>query len=634
MANAIILHHFSDSDLSEDLRQKAGEQWAVVETETPEDLESALEGRLRAVTLYPAGLDARQRAALVDFSDDTEHQFPLVAVIPDGEAAEAVEAVRSGADDYLFEEQLASEHWFGTLEALLNRHDVRRRDQRLHRELKGRSTELLGLNALANGVSSSLDRETIVRRGLWVFAGVCQQKIVSLLDLKPPLDLLEDSEDLPSVEPGHHDLECVTSFSAGGGEMCGDLSLNEEWASLVNADRITVLHSEEEARRYPGLEPFWEYFPDGQIQLLPLRANKRPIGVLALGDGGEQGAEPRVSSEGLRAMALQFASALDNARLFAEVKEAYESLQRAQDQLVHAEKFAAVGLLAAEIAHEINNPASFVISNLSVMLEYTETIVEFLDALEDRLRDGVEDGAEPLTAEGFEAMRQTYDIGYLKEDMESLLSRSMNGMQRIHQIVQDLRYLSRDSGEEAGWLDLQSLLDATVNLVSHEAKFRADIVLEYGDVPQIMSDASRLSQVFLNLMVNAVQAIEDDNVQDNEIKVQTRMADEEEGIVEVVISDTGKGIPEEAQDKIFDAFFTTKETGEGTGLGLSISQDIIRSLGGSIDFETERGVGTTFYVRLPIRAEKFQEDENLRDSGYYDSPPELDRVEDDLFEQS
>jgi two-component system NtrC family sensor kinase len=333
-------------------------------------------------------------------------------------------------------------------------------------------------------------------------------------------------------------------------------------------------------------------------------------------------------------MALQFASALDNARLFAEVKEAYESLQRAQDQLVHAEKFAAVGLLAAEIAHEINNPASFVISNLSVMLEYTETIVEFLDELEGRLRDGVEDGAEPLTAEGFEAMRQTYDIGYLKEDMDALLSRSLNGMQRIHQIVQDLRYLSRDSGEEAGWLDLQSLLDATVNLVSHEAKFRADIVLEYGDVPQIMSDASRLSQVFLNLMVNAVQAIEDDNVQENEIKVQTRMADEKEGIVEVVISDTGKGIPEEAQDRIFDAFFTTKETGEGTGLGLSISQDIIRSLGGSIDFETERGVGTTFYVRLPIRAEKFQEDENLRDSGYYDSPPELDRVPDDLFEQS
>lgn len=632
MTKALILYRLSDSELRKTVNGDTDEAWTTAKVDNLEDLRAALDEYRRAAILFSSSLEAADRAALVDFSDQMDHSVPLLALIPNGQSTAASDAIRSGADDYVFEEQLRSDHRFGTLDAILNRHDIRRRDARLHRELKGRSTELLGLNALANGVSSSLDRDTIVRRGLWVFAGVCQQKVVTLLDLEPPLDLLEDSADLPAVDPEVHGLECGASFSAGDASMCQDPTMNEQWASLLNADRITVLGSREEARQYSGLDPFWDYFPDGEIQLLPLRANKRPIGVLALGRSGTQHSESRVSSEGLRAMALQFSSALDNARLFSEVKEAYESLQRAQDQLVHAEKFAAVGLLAAEIAHEINNPASFVISNLSVMLEYTETIVEFLDELEERLENGARDDAEPMTADGLEAMRQTYDIGYLKEDMDSLLSRSLNGMQRIHQIVQDLRYLSRDSGEEAGWIDLQSLLDATTNLVSHEAKFRANIELDYGDVPQIMSDASRLSQVFLNLMVNAVQAIEEHSVDENRITVRTRLADPDEGIVEVAITDTGKGIPEAARDQIFDAFFTTKDTGEGTGLGLSISRDIIRSLGGEIDFETEPGEGTTFFVRLPIRAEKFKEDENLRDSGYYDSPPELDRVPDDVFE--
>ena len=292
-------------------------------------------------------------------------------------------------------------------------------------------------------------------------------------------------------------------------------------------------------------------------------------------------------------------------RLFEEVDQAYETLSETKDQLVHAEKFAAMGLLAAEIAHEINNPASFVISNLSVMVDYTDTLHAFARGLSEVALDASADATD--TREAIEELESEHEIDFVRDDLESLLSRSLAGMQRIHRIVQDLRFFSTDTGHEPSWISLRSLLEATVNLAKHEAKYRAGLVLEFDDPPQIYSDPNRLSQVFLNLLINAAQAIDEGSADENEIRlIAGRVGDD---AVFVRVEDTGRGIEPGKLDEIFEPFYTTKAPGEGTGLGLSISRDIVRSLGGEITVESSPGEGSSFEVILPIRAERFSHDE-------------------------
>jgi signal transduction histidine kinase/DNA-binding NarL/FixJ family response regulator len=576
------------------------------------------------VVLFDSDLETESRAALMQHASRRDRAVPVVCLVEDGDVEGATRALRDGASDYVFESQLRTEEALDVLRAILERHGIEMRDRQLRDRLQKKSSELLGINALANGISSSLDRSTIIRRGLWIFAGMCQRGGAALLELTPSPSLLKHDPTSDEKEDDEIRLECTKTFSADGSSICGDIELDESWTQIVYDERSVTLESPDD-ETLSGLETFWESHPEGRLNILSLRGNRRPIGALILAEFEPSEASVPMTREGLHAMAVQFGAALENARLFTEVKEAYDSLRETQEKLVRAEKFASVGVLAAEIAHEINNPASFVISNLSVMQEYADTLATFLDDVDER----VGDVSEPL-ADELEQLRDEYEIQFLREDIEALLSRSLSGMQRIHQIVQDLRYLSRDSGGEPGWIELESLLDATVNLVGHEAKFRANLERDYTDVPQVMSDASRLSQVFLNLLVNAVQSLDVGDAENDYIRIATERRGDE---VCVSIEDSGEGISEDVQPKIFEPFFTTKETGEGTGLGLSISRDIVESLGGRIEFESEPGEGSVFRVVLPIRPETFAEDEELRDSGFYEKPPGLDELSDEIFEK-
>lgn len=298
--------------------------------------------------------------------------------------------------------------------------------------------------------------------------------------------------------------------------------------------------------------------------------------------------------EGIENSARQLAVALESAHLFGQARSAYSRLREAKDQLVHSEKFAAVGVLAAEIAHEINNPASFVITNLSVLGEYAETIASFHRAV----REAVDEGA--LSPEELSALEKEHEIGWLEEDVESLIDRSLSGLERIHQIVRDLRFTSHVSPTSSGWVNVERLIEAALGLVRHEAKFRASIELDFGGIPMVQSDPNRLSQVFLNLLVNAVQSIEPGAIDENRVSVRT-WADAD--CVRIAVEDTGSGIEPSKLDRIFEPFFTTKEPGAGTGLGLSISRDIVRGLGGEIEVDSTPGVGSTFVVKLPAPEE-------------------------------
>ncbi len=273
-------------------------------------------------------------------------------------------------------------------------------------------------------------------------------------------------------------------------------------------------------------------------------------------------------------------------------RELIVKLQAAQDQLLQSEKMASIGLLAAGVAHEINNPVGYITSNIGTLKKYMGDIFSVMEAYEK---------AEPMLAqypevlEGICALKKQVDIEYLKSDSLALMSESQEGVTRVKKIVQDLKDFSHVDNAEWQIADLHHGIDSTLNIVHNEIKYKAEVVKQYGDIPQVECLPSQLNQVFLNLLVNAAHAIEERGV----ITVATGKKDSE---VWIAISDTGKGIAAENLKRIFDPFFTTKPIGTGTGLGLSLSYGIIQKHTGRMEVESEVGKGTTFRLWLPIKA--------------------------------
>ena len=240
-----------------------------------------------------------------------------------------------------------------------------------------------------------------------------------------------------------------------------------------------------------------------------------------------------------------------------------------------ADRMASVGTLAAGVAHEINNPLAYVVGNVGY-------VIETLEALE---RDG---GERPGGAPGPQAIA-TECIKVLMEAQE--------GAQRVRQIVRDLKLFSRPDEEQRTGVSLPRVVEAALNLAEADIRYRARLERKLAGVPPVFANEARLSQVFLNLLVNAAQAIPEGDPDRNQITVETRVGPG--GRVVAEVRDTGVGIPPELRARIFDPFFTTKAVGGGTGLGLTICHGIVSALGGSIEVESEVGRGSTFRVSLP-----------------------------------
>ena len=279
-----------------------------------------------------------------------------------------------------------------------------------------------------------------------------------------------------------------------------------------------------------------------------------------------------------------------NACLEAAVAKRLKEVQQVQIQLLQSEMMAAIGQLAAGIAHEINNPVGFVTSNLGTLDNYKQDILEILDAYE-ALETACTSDATALLK--IRALKQQKDIGFLRTDLGQLIKESRNGMARVSKIVSDLKDFAHAENKEWLWADLNSGLDSTLNIVWNEIKYHCTLNKAYGDIPKVYCMASQINQVFLNLLVNAAQAIPEKG----EITVRTGQAGEE---VFISIADTGSGIPAENLARIFEPFFTTKPVGKGTGLGLAISFDIVQKHRGRIEVESTVGEGTTFTVWLPV----------------------------------
>lgn len=274
-----------------------------------------------------------------------------------------------------------------------------------------------------------------------------------------------------------------------------------------------------------------------------------------------------------------------------ELTELNDKLSMTQQQLLQSEKLASIGQLAAGVAHEINNPIGYIFSNFGTLQGYLDSLFAMLEAYQH-----AETGLAPEAGARLRAMREQIDLGFLREDIPVLMHESREGIVRVRHIVQDLKDFSRvDANQEWVWANLHLGIDSTLNIVSNEVKYKADVVKEYGDIPDIECLPSQINQVVMNLVVNAAHAIGE---QRGKITLRTG-ADPDSVWIEV--ADTGAGIAPDILSRIFDPFFTTKAIGKGTGLGLSLAYGIVQKHEGRIEVDSEPGRGTTFRITLPIR---------------------------------
>jgi signal transduction histidine kinase len=259
-------------------------------------------------------------------------------------------------------------------------------------------------------------------------------------------------------------------------------------------------------------------------------------------------------------------------------------LDEATKRLVQSEKLASLGELAAGVAHEINNPVGYVSSNLTTLQKYLAVYEKVLDAPEA-------DSAEMT------ALKKKLNYAFIREDLQNLVKETQEGVGRVKAIIQDLKdYARTNVATHYVASDIQVGLKSTLNIARNQLKNRADVRLELGRLPLVECAPSQIDQVFLNLIVNAAQAMPEGKV--GLIDIRTDCDDQQ---VRVEVKDNGPGIPPDVLKKIFDPFFTTKDPGTGTGLGLSVSQNIIQQHGGKLEVSSTVGEGTTFKITLPIK---------------------------------
>jgi signal transduction histidine kinase len=347
----------------------------------------------------------------------------------------------------------------------------------------------------------------------------------------------------------------------------------------------------------------------------PLQLDNKIVGALNVNSMSKWRGYTEADLEFGRAPVNLITMVIDNARLHYEKQQRIEQykntedllkkqnkemqvtltkLQELQQQLVQSEKMASVGQLAAGVAHEINNPIGYINSNLTSLKNYIDNLLALVAIYEKA--EATSADAEQLAH--IKAFKQKIDLEYLKTDVLDLLEESHEGATRVKKIVQDLKDFSHLGGnDDWQWINLHAGLESTLNIINNEIKYKAKIVKEFGNLPEVKCLPHQLNQVFMNLLVNASHAIEKEGI----ITLRTGTENDQAW---VEISDTGKGIAPEHLSKIFDPFFTTKPVGIGTGLGLSVSYAIIKKHQGEIQLTSQLGQGTTFRIILPIAGAK------------------------------
>jgi two-component system, NtrC family, sensor kinase len=285
------------------------------------------------------------------------------------------------------------------------------------------------------------------------------------------------------------------------------------------------------------------------------------------------------------------------------LRHALKRLEHTRAQMVQSEKMASIGRLATGVAHEINNPTGYIGNNLKTLSDYQRDIGALIDKYQilreglqkPHILAGLDDHVRTCIA-GIQAFEQEIDLTFLRDDIVDLIDDCRTGTERIKKIVLDLKAFAHPGEDRLQLLEINKELSATLNIVNNTLKYKAEVELDLGELPAVRGYPQRLNQVFMNVLVNAAQAIE----KQGRIKIRTRLTD---GAVEVAISDNGRGIAPEHLSRIFDPFFTTKDVGQGTGMGMNIAYALVRQHNGTIDVTSRMGQGSTFTIRLPVQCE-------------------------------
>lgn len=288
-----------------------------------------------------------------------------------------------------------------------------------------------------------------------------------------------------------------------------------------------------------------------------------------------------------------------------DLETALSDLKILQLKLIESEKMSALGVLVAGIAHEINNPINFIYGNLTFAYEYMQDLLRLFQLYQQHY---------PQPVAEIQQMIKDMELDFLTQDLENLFQSMEIGAARISEIIQSLRIFSRLGEATLKTINLHESIDSTLVILNHRLEPIADnpngiqLIRDYGEIPPINCYASQLNQVFINLLGNAIDALEEANqnrtpteraANPNTIRIQTYRSTDNNIVIS--ISDNGLGIPDEIQPKIFDPFFTTKPVGKGTGLGLSVSYQVVTELhGGKLNYYSTLGQGTEFVVSLPL----------------------------------
>lgn len=287
----------------------------------------------------------------------------------------------------------------------------------------------------------------------------------------------------------------------------------------------------------------------------------------------------------------RLAQALNN--LINQIGNYTQELKQTQSQLIQSEKMSGLGQMVAGISHEINNPVNFIHGNLKPACSYVEDLLALIELYQQEY---------PEKTDKITRKIEDIDLEFLKEDLPKILSSIAVGTERIRQLVLSLRNFSRLDESEVKSVDLQEGIENTLVILNHRLK-NIEVIKHYHNLPRIECYPAQLNQVFMNLISNAIDAIESQpNPGHQWLVIETQTCDHNQVIVK--IKDCGCGIPGDIQKKIFDPFFTTKEVGKGTGLGLSISYQIVKKHGGQISVQSQIGQGTEFTVILPLTQPK------------------------------
>ena len=292
---------------------------------------------------------------------------------------------------------------------------------------------------------------------------------------------------------------------------------------------------------------------------------------------------------------------LHRVKLLLDLSTQKQRAEDAQNQLYQSEKLAALGQLAAGVAHEINNPVGFVTSNMNLIDKYLNKMITALSEFESSCASE-ETGAALLMYTRWKA--ETKLFGFMN-DLKDISVESLEGLGRIREIVKDLKDYAHVGDMTFEVADINRLLTSSINLLRNEIKYKADVATNFSELPPVHCITSQLNQVFVNIIVNACHAIDDFG----KITITTKKLDDQ---VQITFQDTGKGIPKEILKKIFDPFFTTKPVGKGTGIGLAITRSIVDRHHGEIKVSSTEGEGTTFQITIPIEQSGIEDGEAIR----------------------